>query len=109
VLSFFVLFLFVFYNIDSGPCLLNEKVLNVTTSIDKDGSLRGFTSAIMLGSDQTLLCVASDHCQFLFFSLKCTEDLFYGDLIKPLELDLTKKLVGYIDVVDVKFVNDREN
>lgn len=80
--------------------MFEQKASDVTASIDEDGSQRGFTSAVMLGSDQGLLCVTADQ-QFLFYSLKCSEEL--------LQLNLTKRLVGYNEeVVDMKFIGDDE-
>uniref|UniRef100_A0A0R0ECA0 Uncharacterized protein n=1 Tax=Glycine max TaxID=3847 RepID=A0A0R0ECA0_SOYBN len=68
--------------------------------MDEDGSRRGFTSAVMLASDQGLLCVTADQ-QFLFYSLDFTEQL--------LQLNLTKRLVGYNEeIVDMKFIGDDE-
>lgn len=91
---------FFFSNIDSAVCMFEQKASDVTASIDEDGSRRGFTSAVMLGSDQGLLCVTADQ-QFLFYSLKCSEEL--------LQLNLTKRLVGYNEeVVDMKFIGDDE-
>lgn len=89
-----------FFNINSAACLFEQKASDVTNSVDEDGSRRGFTSAVMLGSNQGLLCVTADQ-QFLFYSLNWTEEL--------LVLNLTKRLVGYNEeVVDMKFVGDDE-
>lgn len=86
-------------NINSSVCLFEQKVSDVTASTDEDGSRRGFTSAVMLGSNQGLLCVTADQ-QFLFYSLNWTEEL---------QLNLSKRLVGYNEeVVDMKFIGDDE-
>ncbi|KAK7265683.1 hypothetical protein RJT34_33306 [Clitoria ternatea] len=85
---------------EGAGCMFEQKTSDVTASIDEDGSRRGFTSAVMLPSDQGLLCVTADQ-QFLFYSLDCTEEL--------LQLNLTKRLVGYSEeIVDMKFVGDDE-
>lgn len=80
--------------------MFKQEASDVTASIEEDGSRRGFTSAVMLASDQGLLCVTADQ-QFLFYSLEFTEEL--------LKLNLTKRLVGYNEeVVDMKFIGDDE-
>ncbi|WJX88672.1 hypothetical protein P8452_70735 [Trifolium repens] len=85
---------------EGAVCLFEQQASDVTNSTDEDGSRRGFTSAVMLGSNQGLLCVTADQ-QFLFYSLNWTEEL--------LQLSLTKRLVGYNEeVVDMKFVGDDE-
>ncbi|RYR30029.1 hypothetical protein Ahy_B01g054797 isoform B [Arachis hypogaea] len=84
----------------SAVCLFEQKVSDVTAGTDEDGLRRGFISAVMLPSDQGLLCVTADQ-QFLFYSLESTVEL--------LQLNLTKRLVGYNEeVVDMKFVGDDE-
>ncbi|RDX84550.1 Transducin beta-like protein 3, partial [Mucuna pruriens] len=88
------------WNSKSAGCIFEQKTSDVIASIDEDGSRRGFTSAVMLASDQGLLCVTADQ-QFLFYSLECTEEL--------LQLNLTKRLVGYNEeIVDMKFIGDDE-
>ncbi|TKY55206.1 Transducin beta protein 3 [Spatholobus suberectus] len=88
------------WNSKGAGCIFEQKTSDVTASIDEDGSRRGFTSAVMLASDQGLLCVTADQ-QFLFYSLECTEEL--------LQLNLTKRLVGYNEeIVDMKFIGDDE-
>lgn len=85
---------------EGAGCIFEQKTSDVTASIDEDGSHRGFTSAVMLPSDQGLLCVTADQ-QFLYYSLECTEEL--------LQLNLTKRLVGYNEeIVDMKFIGDDE-
>ncbi|RYR77503.1 hypothetical protein Ahy_A01g001990 isoform B [Arachis hypogaea] len=85
---------------EGAVCLFEQKVSDVTASTDEDGLRRGFISAVMLPSDQGLLCVTADQ-QFLFYSLESTVEL--------LQLNLTKRLVGYNEeVVDMKFVGDDE-
>ncbi|KAI5416986.1 hypothetical protein KIW84_041839 [Lathyrus oleraceus] len=85
---------------EGAVCLFEQKASDVTNNTDEDGSRRGFTSAVMLGSNQGLLCVTADQ-QFLFYSLNWIEEL--------LQLNLTKRLVGYNEeVVDMKFVGDDE-
>ncbi|XP_061366816.1 protein TORMOZ EMBRYO DEFECTIVE [Gastrolobium bilobum] len=85
---------------EGAVSMFEQKASDVTANIDEDGSRRGFTSAVMLASDQGLLCVTADQ-QFLFYSLECTEEL--------LQLSLTKRLVGYNEeVVDMKFIGDDE-
>ncbi|XP_029130005.1 transducin beta-like protein 3 [Cajanus cajan] len=89
------------WNSKGAGCIFEQKSSDVTTSIDEDGSRRGFTSAVMLASDKGLLCVTADQ-QFLYYSLECTEEL--------LQLNLTKRLVGYNEeIVDMKFIGDDEN
>ncbi|KAG4942803.1 hypothetical protein JHK85_047449 [Glycine max] len=84
----------------SISCIFEQKTSDVTAGMDEDGSRRGFTSAVMLASDQGLLCVTADQ-QFLFYSLDFTEQL--------LQLNLTKRLVGYNEeIVDMKFIGDDE-
>ncbi|XP_014490616.1 transducin beta-like protein 3 isoform X2 [Vigna radiata var. radiata] len=88
------------WNSKGAGCIFEQKTSDVTASVDDDGSRRGFTSAVMLPSDQGLLCVTADQ-QFLFYSLECTEEL--------LQLNLTKRLVGYNEeIVDMKFLGDDE-
>ncbi|KAG5153751.1 hypothetical protein JHK82_011720 [Glycine max] len=88
------------WNSKGAGCIFEQKTSDVTANIDEDGSRRGFTSAVMLASDQGLLCVTADQ-QFLFYSLECTEEL--------LQLNLTKRLVGYNEeIVDMKFIGDDE-
>ncbi|CAJ1943861.1 unnamed protein product [Sphenostylis stenocarpa] len=88
------------WNSKGAGCIYEQKASDVTASIDEDSSRRGFTSAVMLPSDQGLLCVTADQ-QFLFYSLECTEQL--------LQLNLTKRLVGYNEeIVDMKFMGDDE-
>ncbi|KAL1333951.1 hypothetical protein HN51_062817 [Arachis hypogaea] len=85
---------------EGAVCLFEQKVSDVTAGTDEDGLRRGFISAVMLPSDQGLLCVTADQ-QFLFYSLESTVEL--------LQLNLTKRLVGYNEeVVDMKFVGDDE-
>ncbi|XP_027329548.1 transducin beta-like protein 3 [Abrus precatorius] len=88
------------WNSEGAGCMFEQRTSDVTVSIDEDGSRRGFTSAVMLASDQGLLCVTADQ-QFLFYSLECSEEL--------LQLNLTKRLVGYNEeIVDMKFMGDDE-
>ncbi|KAK2999957.1 hypothetical protein RJ639_024082 [Escallonia herrerae] len=86
---------------DSAACLLDQKSSDVTVSSDKEDVIRGFTSAMMLPSDQGLLCVTADQ-QFLFYSL----------IENPggsLELFLSRRLVGYNEeIVDMKFLGEEE-
>ncbi|KAK7330492.1 hypothetical protein VNO77_24687 [Canavalia gladiata] len=86
---------------EGAGCIFEQRASDVTASIDnEDGSRRGFTSAVMLPSDQGLLCVTADQ-QFLFYSLECSEEL--------LQLNLTKRLVGYNEeIMDMKFIGDDE-
>lgn len=82
-------------------CLFEQKSSDVTVSSDGEDSKRGFTSAVMLPSDQGLLCVTADQ-QFLFYSL--TE---YPE--GSLKLILSKRLVGYNEeIVDMKFLGEEE-
>ncbi|KAL5183262.1 Transducin beta-like protein 3 [Glycine soja] len=88
------------WNSKGAGCIFEQKTSDVTAGMDEDGSRRGFTSAVMLASDQGLLCVTADQ-QFLFYSLDFTEQL--------LQLNLTKRLVGYNEeIVDMKFIGDDE-
>ncbi|QCD81068.1 transducin beta-like protein 3 isoform X2 [Vigna unguiculata] len=89
------------WNSKGAGSIFEQKTSDVTASIDDDdGSRRGFTSAVMLPSDQGLLCVTADQ-QFLVYSLECTDEL--------LQLNLTKRLVGYNEeIVDMKFLGDDE-
>lgn len=99
-MHYLISFFFFFFPIDSAGCIFEQKTSDVTANIDEDGSRRGFTSAVMLASDQGLLCVTADQ-QFLFYSLDFTEQL--------LQLNLTKRLVGYNEeIVDMKFIGDDE-
>ncbi|KAI4343751.1 hypothetical protein L6164_011061 [Bauhinia variegata] len=88
------------WNSEGAVCLFEQKTSDVTVSSDEDGSQRGFTSAVMLPSNQGLLCVTADQ-QFLFYSLDYSEE--------TLQLVLTKRLVGYNEeIVDMKFLGDDE-
>lgn len=62
---------------------------------------RGFISAILLPSDQGLLCVTADQ-QFLFYQpIKDVEGTF--------QLNLYKRLVGYNEeILDMKFLGEEE-
>jgi U3 small nucleolar RNA-associated protein 13 len=84
-----------------ATCLFEQKISDVTVSSEGEDSKRGFTSAIMLPSNQGLLCVTADQ-QFMFYSL--TEDPE-----SSLKLVLSKRLVGYNEeIVDMKFLGNDE-
>ncbi|KAK3020309.1 hypothetical protein RJ639_046521 [Escallonia herrerae] len=86
---------------DSAACLLDQKSSDVTVSSDKEDMKRGFTSAMMLPSDQGLLCVTADQ-QFIFYSLIENPE-------GSLELFLSRRLVGYNEeIVDMKFLGEEE-
>lgn len=66
-----------------------------------DEQNRGFTAAVLLPSDQGLLCVTADQ-QFLFYSLEKT-------MKDELSLTINRRLIGYNEeIVDMRFLGDDE-
>ncbi|XP_020084753.1 transducin beta-like protein 3 [Ananas comosus] len=86
---------------EGAVCIFEQQSSDVTLSSDKDDSRRGFISAILLPSDQGLLCVTADQ-QFLFYQpIKDVEGTF--------QLNLYKRLVGYNEeILDMKFLGEEE-
>ncbi|KAJ0989940.1 hypothetical protein J5N97_008296 [Dioscorea zingiberensis] len=84
---------------EGAVCLYEQQSSDETLS--SDDSRRGFKSAILLPSDQGLLCVTADQ-QFLFYSAtKSSEEAF--------QLNLYRRLVGYNEeVLDMKFLGEEE-
>ncbi|MCL7032405.1 hypothetical protein MKW94_026349 [Papaver nudicaule] len=89
------------WNSDGAICLFEQGSSDVAISSVKDELKRGFMRAVLLPSDQGLLCLTDDQ-QFLFYSLpKSDEETFC--------LKLSRRLVGYNEeVVDMKFLGDDE-
>lgn len=83
---------------NSAACLFEQKSSDVTVNTDMS---RGFTSAVMLPSDQGLLCVTTDQ-QFLFYvPAEHSEEIF--------KLILSRRLVGYNEeIVDLRFLGEEE-
>ncbi|GMH31616.1 hypothetical protein Nepgr_033460 [Nepenthes gracilis] len=90
------------WNSEGAVCLFEQKTSDVAFSSENNDVRRGFTAAIMLPSDQGLLCVTADQ-QFLFYSLiKHHEEVF--------NLVLDKRLIGYNEeIVDMKLLGEDEN
>ncbi|KAF8369439.1 hypothetical protein HHK36_032554 [Tetracentron sinense] len=85
-----------------AACLFEQQSSDATVSSDKDDSRRGFTAAVVLPLDQGLLCVTADQ-QFLVYSPM-------QSLEEKLELNLSKRLVGYNEeIVDMKFLGEEEH
>ncbi|KAE8077499.1 hypothetical protein FH972_016059 [Carpinus fangiana] len=86
------------WNSESAACLFEQKSSDVTVNSDMR---RGFTSAVMLPSDQGLLCVTADQ-QFLFYApVEHSEEIF--------KLTLSRRLVGYNEeIVDLRFLGEEE-
>ncbi|KAL3497681.1 hypothetical protein ACH5RR_040413 [Cinchona calisaya] len=89
------------WNSDGAVCLFEQKSSDVVVSLDKDEVKRGFISAMMLPSEQGLLCVTADQ-QFLFYTpVEDPEGSF--------KLILSKRLVGYNEeIADMKFLGEEE-
>ncbi|XP_038978693.1 transducin beta-like protein 3 [Phoenix dactylifera] len=89
------------WNSEGAVCIYEQQSSDATISSDKEDSRRGFTSAVILPSDQGLLCVTADQ-QFLFYSpIKSVERAF--------ELNLHKRLVGYNEeILDMRFLGEDE-
>ncbi|KAL7254550.1 hypothetical protein ACSBR1_008845 [Camellia fascicularis] len=89
------------WNSEGAGCLFEQKTSDVTVKTDEEDLKRGFIAAVMLPSDQGLLCVTADQ-QFLF----------YSPTVYPegcLKLTLSKRLVGYNEeIVDMKFLGEDE-
>lgn len=85
---------------EGAICIYEQPYSDASLSSDKDDSRRGFTSAVMLPSDQGLLCVTDQ--QFLFyFPMKSSEGEF--------QLNLYKRLVGYNEeILDMNFLGEDE-
>ncbi|XP_062147393.1 protein TORMOZ EMBRYO DEFECTIVE [Alnus glutinosa] len=86
------------WNSESAACLFEQKASDVSVNSDMS---RGFTSAVMLPSDQGLLCVTADQ-QFLFYvPVEHSEEIF--------KLILSRRLVGYNEeIVDLRFLGEEE-
>ncbi|KAF8378925.1 hypothetical protein HHK36_030274 [Tetracentron sinense] len=85
-----------------AACLFEQQSSDATVSSDKDGSRRGFTAAIVLPLDQGLLCVTADQQFLVYFPMQSLEE--------KLELNLSKRLVGYSEeIVDMKFLGEEEH
>jgi len=93
--------LFNFYGISSGTCIYKQQASGATHGSDKDDAERGFTSAVILPSDQGLLCATGDQ-QFMFYHpMKSSEGAF--------QLNLYNRLVGNNDeILDMKFLGEEE-
>ncbi|XP_026406605.1 transducin beta-like protein 3 [Papaver somniferum] len=89
------------WNSEGAICLFEQGSSDVAISSNKDELKRGFVAAVLMPSDQGLLCLTADQ-QFLFYSLeKSDEEAFC--------LKLSKRLVGYNEeIVDMKFLGDDE-
>ncbi|KAI3905054.1 hypothetical protein MKX01_017300 [Papaver californicum] len=85
------------WNSEGAICLFEQGSSDVAISSNKDELKGGFMAAVLLPSDQGLLCLTADQ-QFLFYSLaKSDEEAFC--------LKLSKRLVGYNEeIVDMKFL-----
>lgn len=89
------------WNSNGAVCLFEQKSSDVVVSLDKDEVKRGFISAMMLPSDQGLLCVTADQ-QFLFYTP-------VEDSEGSLKLILSKRLIGYNEeIADMKFLGEEE-
>ncbi|XP_039142084.1 transducin beta-like protein 3 [Dioscorea cayenensis subsp. rotundata] len=84
---------------EGAVCLYEQRSSDETPSSDE--SRRGFRSAVMLPSDQGLICVTADQ-QFLFYSaMKSSEETS--------QLNLYRRLVGYNEeVLDMRFLGEEE-
>ncbi|KAI3940507.1 hypothetical protein MKW98_024914 [Papaver atlanticum] len=89
------------WNSEGAICLFEQGSSDVAISSNKDELKRGFVAAVLMPSDQGLLCLTADQ-QFLFYSLeKSDEEAFC--------LKLSRRLVGYNEeIVDMKFLGDDE-
>ncbi|XP_058084922.1 protein TORMOZ EMBRYO DEFECTIVE [Magnolia sinica] len=86
---------------EGAVCIYEQRYTDATVSSDEDDVRRGFTSAVILPSDQGLLCVTADQ-QFLFY---CPAESLEGSF----HLNLNKRLVGYNEeIVDLKFLGEEE-
>lgn len=87
------------YLFNSAVCLYEQRSSDETPSSDE--SRRGFRSAVMLPSDEGLICVTADQ-QFLFYSaMKSSEETS--------QLNLYRRLVGYNEeVLDMRFLGEEE-
>ncbi|XP_026401642.1 transducin beta-like protein 3 [Papaver somniferum] len=89
------------WNSEGAICLFEQGSSDVAISSNKDELKRGFVAAVLMPSDQGLLCLTADQ-QFLFYSLEqSVEEAFC--------LKLSRRLVGYNEeIVDMKFLGDDE-
>ncbi|KAG1331252.1 transducin beta-like protein 3 [Cocos nucifera] len=90
-----------FYFSNSAVCIYEQQSSDATLSSHEEDSRRGFTSAVILPSDQGLLCVTAGQ-QFLFYSpINSVEGEF--------DLNLYKRLVGYNEeILDMRFLGEDE-
>ncbi|KAK1326881.1 Guanine nucleotide-binding protein subunit beta-like protein B [Acorus calamus] len=89
------------WNSEGAVCLYEQQSSDATLNSDKDDSRRGFMSAVILPSDQGLLCVTADQ-QFLFYSMLHSAE-------GTLKLGLHRRLIGYNeDIVDLQFLGEEE-
>ncbi|CAI9095529.1 OLC1v1031510C1 [Oldenlandia corymbosa var. corymbosa] len=88
------------WNSDGAVCLFEQKTSDVVVSSENDNAKRGFHSAIMLPSNQGLLCTADQQ----FF--------FYTPVVDPegsFKIILSKRLIGYNEeITDMKFLGEEE-
>ncbi|XP_027180585.1 transducin beta-like protein 3 isoform X1 [Coffea eugenioides] len=89
------------WNSKGAVCLFEQKSSDVVVSLDKDEVKRGFISAMMLPSDQGLICVTADQQFLLYTPVEDSEG--------SLKLILSKRLVGYNEeIADMKFLGEEE-
>ncbi|XP_024179568.1 transducin beta-like protein 3 isoform X1 [Rosa chinensis] len=89
------------WNSEGAVCLFEQKSSDVTITSDDDESKRGFTAALLLPSDQGLLCVTADQEFLLYSPVESPEGTF--------EFVLSKRLVGNNgEILDMKFLGDEE-
>ncbi|ERN15499.1 transducin beta-like protein 3 [Amborella trichopoda] len=82
---------------EGGICLYEQQASDAVISSSEEEPKLGFTSAVILPSNQGLLCVTADQ-QFLFYSPTHSEEMKF-------HLNLTKRLIGYNEeIVDLKFM-----
>ncbi|MCL7035917.1 hypothetical protein MKW94_024153 [Papaver nudicaule] len=88
------------WNSEGAICLFEQGSSDVAIS-SEDELKRGFTAAVLLPTDQGLLCLTADQ-QFLFYSVTTSDEEAFC-------LKLSKRLVGYNEeIVDMKFLGDDE-
>ncbi|KAI3918510.1 hypothetical protein MKX01_041830 [Papaver californicum] len=85
------------WNSEGAICLFEQGSSDVAISSNKDELKGGFMAAVLLPSDQGLLCLTADQ-QFLFYSIAISDEEAFC-------LKLSKRLVGYNEeIVDMKFL-----
>ncbi|KAG9158095.1 hypothetical protein Leryth_000251 [Lithospermum erythrorhizon] len=86
---------------DGALCVFEQKSSDVTISTKEDAAKRGFNSAVMLPSDQGLMCATADQQFFFYFPEDDSKDSW--------SLVLKKRLVGYNgEITDMKFLGEDE-